>query len=973
MEGVEVLNRPYRFEFELVSKKADIDSAAILQATATMGIKQGIVAKGGKNKLVTLTRKGMIASFEQIGKQNEWTTYKAVLVPPLWRLSLYYESGSGHSISLKSLVTAKIKRAWIDEDLFKFKDGMRNIEAWEYVAQHEESDLDFIHRWLEHEGIFYWFEQVDGGVKTFFGDSQAHFPASTQTLSYTGALPQPDDGGGGSTFDWFDTGKITEFSKIHNRVPGKVILRDYNCWMDPPTHLEVEADVFEKGQGVGLGTRYETNNHYRTEREGKALAQIRAQEIRASEILFKGHSTARTFAPGTVFTMADHYRSDFNIDYLLTEVRHKASQDVALATNAVFQSTYDNEFTAIRYASDLTFRPPRTTPWPRVSGLTTAVVEGPDGEDSLNLDAEGNYTVRLSSDRTTPANVDGSKPVRMAQPSAGLTAKMHIPLHVGTEVVMGHENGHPDRPLILGAVPNRKNESIVNDRHPADSVIRSARHSLMGVRDLYSMIRMSDSESSSALLLKSGRNAQISMSNLLYTPLDLFSSQGGIHSTSAGLSHSVTAGLMSSIRAGKSIGWLVGIPALQIPLQNIMSETTKQIADRIQDHRGQGDTEEKVLDGVSIVWTLINLAVPILVNTVILKKVLGNQLEAMKKDLKGKYKETRELFDKAFWPVERTKFQAFLVGIRDKLVSLPLINLIKKLKQYQPPPDPGFSVQSAKGMTTVDATGGKDFHFATDLGWIRFWCGDEFNIFTRKHFKALFEETGFLGNRFGQIHIHDKGNITARAGKTKMYLSEKYARFTLPSNKEGAIMGNCLHLDGDKALVVAPVVDLHARTAGLSADEPKVLINDKGVNIQTGKSSHKITIQTKDLSIKIDGEQISLLGKTGNGGITIRKDGDVTIASKGEIVLKAPDVKVECCTNMDVSGNLKVGGKLDHPSVSGEPMPPPVTMPVMPPSSSDTIEDTSPGDTVDEGNEEEESQFKRTLRLWEERSQGQAK
>ena len=44
--------------------------------------------------------------------------------------------------------------------------------------------------------------------------------------------------------------------------------------------------------------------------------------------------------------------------------------------------------------------------------------------------------------------------MRLVQPYAGSGYGSHHPLHKGTEVVLAFLDGDPDRPIIVGAVPN---------------------------------------------------------------------------------------------------------------------------------------------------------------------------------------------------------------------------------------------------------------------------------------------------------------------------------------------------------------------------------------------------------------------------------------------------------------------------------------------------------------------------------------
>src|SRR5262249_48145833 len=104
------------------------------------------------------------------------------------------------------------------------------------------------------------------------------------------------------------------------------------------------------------------------------------------------------------------------------------------------------------------FRPPRITPKPTIAGVLSGVIEPhPDGEIGhyAEIDEHGRYTVRFFFD-TSPlgARSRSSLPVRMAQPHAGPGYGMHFPLKPGIEVLVAFTEGDPDRPFIVGSVPN---------------------------------------------------------------------------------------------------------------------------------------------------------------------------------------------------------------------------------------------------------------------------------------------------------------------------------------------------------------------------------------------------------------------------------------------------------------------------------------------------------------------------------------
>src|SRR5690606_9481034 len=99
--------------------------------------------------------------------------------------------------------------------------------------------------------------------------------------------------------------------------------------------------------------------------------------------------------------------------------------------------------------------PTRSTPVPRIPGLVTAKVKAAAGhQDDKSLD--GAYRINILYEAQAKDRI-----IRMAQPYAGPAQGMHFPLVQDTEVVLAHINGHPDRPIIAGALPNVENPSPV--------------------------------------------------------------------------------------------------------------------------------------------------------------------------------------------------------------------------------------------------------------------------------------------------------------------------------------------------------------------------------------------------------------------------------------------------------------------------------------------------------------------------------
>lgn len=112
-------------------------------------------------------------------------------------------------------------------------------------------------------------------------------------------------------------------------------------------------------------------------------------------------------------------------------------------------------------------------PWPKIDGVINAIVDGERQSTGTSIDDEGRYRVVLPMDEAGTSGGSASRWVRRAQPSAGAGYGMHMPLHIGTEVAIAHVNGDPDRPIILGAVPNAATPSPVVASNGPQSRIRT--------------------------------------------------------------------------------------------------------------------------------------------------------------------------------------------------------------------------------------------------------------------------------------------------------------------------------------------------------------------------------------------------------------------------------------------------------------------------------------------------------------------
>lgn len=461
--GTEAISRLFEFDITLASQDPEIDLKAVLQNPATLTIVHGIEE---------LPIHGVLARFEQLHEVKQHAFYRAVLVPKLWIAGLYRENQIFLDKTVPQVIEEVLKQAGMSGQDYEMNLTRKDHPAWEYICQYQETDLDFISRWMEREGIYYFFEQTEQGAKMILSDNLSiHKDIKGDT-----DIPYSPPSG------LVSSGKeiVAEFACSQTRPPAKVILKDHN-YRNPSLEVKAETEVDANGQGKV----YVYGEHFKSPGDGDVLAKIRAEELLCREKVFHCEATAPAFSPGFTFDLSRHYRSEYNRKYLITEISHEGSRAEDMLSGLgqkpggqEEETGYRNRFVCI--PADVQFRPVRTTPKPKFYGTMNAFVDGKEDSSYAEMDEYGRYKVVLPLDLSGRKEGKASRFIRMAQPYSGFPATagknlpsgMHFPLPKGAEVLLTFVDGDPDRPVISSAVPNPETGSPVTNSNQNQSVIR---------------------------------------------------------------------------------------------------------------------------------------------------------------------------------------------------------------------------------------------------------------------------------------------------------------------------------------------------------------------------------------------------------------------------------------------------------------------------------------------------------------------
>jgi len=522
MEGFEAISQPFRFTLTLVSDDASIDFDKMLENPATFSI----YAPDGASHT---PYHGVLAEFDQLHRADGYVFYRATLVPRLWRLSLYRIS----EVYLnEQTIPATLETVLKNGRLTSADYELKLTSAYRprsFVCQYQETHLDFLSRWTEKEGMYYYFDHADKFDKLIIVDSRTMHDAQATRISY-----RPGDE--------LETGvasdSVQDFVCRQRPLPNQVVLQDFN---HRKAAVQLKAQATVSASGIGEVMLYGEN--FRDLEEGNRYAKLRAEEIVCGGKVFSGESTAVGMRSGYFVELSRHYREDFNGQYLVTEIHHQGSQAGALLSGirSPFneqaqgpETSYHNSFRAI--ASSVQFRAERVTAKPRVAGTMSATIDSEGSGEYAELDAYGQYKVQLPFDRTDKNANKGSARVRMATPYSGSDHGMHFPLHKNAEVLLSFIDGDPDQPVIVGAVPNSENANIVSETNAHDNRISTA-----GGNQMF----MGDTRGREALWLHSPfHNSAIGIGSTEAA------GGGSIWTSTAGSSDSVTVGSSNSLVGG---------------------------------------------------------------------------------------------------------------------------------------------------------------------------------------------------------------------------------------------------------------------------------------------------------------------------------------------------------------------------------------------------------------------------------------
>ncbi|WP_437978218.1 type VI secretion system tip protein TssI/VgrG [Sorangium sp. So ce295] len=436
-ELTEQLSELTRLECELLD-----DEAALPRPKEVLG-KRAVFTLSRSDDTQTRSFAGTIVLAELVPDLDDVPSLRIEVAPALWNLGQRSDCRIFQDKSAVDIVKEVLEGAGVPA-------GQQDWRVTEphptrvYTVQYRERDLDFVHRLLAEEGIYFAIHMKDDEDVLVFGDS----PTGLEDIEGATSLPFFQDFGVEGFAD-----RIVRLSREVSVRSDKVFVRDYDP-EKPSTKPEASAEGSDPGDHV-----LEIYEHpARTADAGVAerLAKVLLDSVQAERDVVHGETGSLALLPGRRFSVDGHPYDPLNQEYLVVRARIAGSRPRnfelsgrAGAEDGARDLRSSCEFWGVPTGTTR-YRPPRRAREQVIPGTQTAMTTGPSGQE-IHTDASGQVKVSFHWDRSGKKDDTSSRWIRTSQVPTG--GSMLLP-RVGWEVTVRHVEGDADRPFVMGRMYN---------------------------------------------------------------------------------------------------------------------------------------------------------------------------------------------------------------------------------------------------------------------------------------------------------------------------------------------------------------------------------------------------------------------------------------------------------------------------------------------------------------------------------------
>ncbi len=397
-------------------------------------------------------------------------SYALTLRPQFWLLS----QRTDHRIWLDQTATEVLEKLLNEHGLPgpDLSGVVGSLPKLHYSVQHGESDLSYVVRRMEEVGLFWWFAHEKGQHKL-------------HVANHASGWLEPSASAGGESrvrlaLGSTDRNHINSWQQHFTYVPGARAGADWN-FETPRTDVRAATPSLVSLTDNARREIFEYPSRTATVEEAELAGKLRMQASEADHETIQAASNIRFLEAGRRFQPYDVVNPDASYEeHVITRIRHQIVDTTYETADGMLE--YQNAFEAVPSRVPLT--PHRNARRPKVEGNQIAIVAGPPGEE-IHTDKYGRIKLAFPWDRR--AKKDGSDTcwVRVSQVWGGGTWGAQVIPRIGMEVLVSYIDGDPDRPLVVGVVPNPDNMPAYDlPANKTRMVLRSNTHKGQGFNEI---------------------------------------------------------------------------------------------------------------------------------------------------------------------------------------------------------------------------------------------------------------------------------------------------------------------------------------------------------------------------------------------------------------------------------------------------------------------------------------------------------
>lgn len=479
-QGTEYISELFEFHIEVLSTSLDIKPDSLIGKQITVTIQNE-----HKRKFNGYVQR---FAFGEI-KADNLRQYRLTVVPWLWFLSKTKENRIFQEKDAKAIITEVFQGRGFND--FKFNLAS-TPPTREYCVQFGESDLEFVSRLMEEEGIAYYFKHENDKHTLILTDQKNAYENCIESdVGYSkGNKP-------GS--------QINEWEHIYKFITGKWTHTDYN-FETPQRNLITTKNTTVSIPLIDKFEDYSYPGYYNDKAIGDdyIIHRLEAEEATYDTVIAK--SDCSTFFAGGKFKMKEHDTAGEKKTYIITSITHRAV-DSSYFSGSEEKSGYSNSLICL--PDTFHFRPTQRHVKPVMRGPQSAIVVGPSGEE-IYIDKYGRIKVQFHWDRLGSKDEKSTCFIRVVQPWAGNQWGTSFIPRMGMEVIVNYIDGDPDRPLITGSVYNADNMPPYTSKTQSGIKTRSTKS---GTSANFNELRFEDKKGDEQVYLHAEKNLDSKVEN----------------------------------------------------------------------------------------------------------------------------------------------------------------------------------------------------------------------------------------------------------------------------------------------------------------------------------------------------------------------------------------------------------------------------------------------------------------------------